>query len=170
MDIFEIKYALEHITILVDTREQNTEQARSRLESMNKPYERKKLDFGDYSAKCALADGGELDFSDSFAVERKMSIDELCGCYCRSRQRFTREFERAKEKGAKLYLLIENATWENIYNGKYRSKMNPVSLTASVLAWLSRYNCQVIFCKAETSGKLIGDIVYREVKERLESG
>lgn len=168
MNYFDIQTALENITILVDTREQDTPQARKRLEGMNLPYERQKLDFGDYSAKCKVSENEEIDFSDVFAIERKMSLDELCGCYCRSRERFTREFERAREKNAKLYLLIENATWENIYAGKYRSKMSANALTASMLAWLSRYNCQLIFCKSETSGKLIGDIIYREVKERLE--
>ena len=167
-DYFDVQSALDHLTILVDTREQDTPQARKRLEGMELPYERRKLDFGDYSAKCAMPDGNEVDFSDQFAIERKMSLDELCGCYCQSRERFTREFERARCKGAKIYLLIENATWENIYAGKYRSKMSSPALTASVLAWLARYNCQVIFCKAETSGKLIRDILYREVKERLE--
>ena len=167
-DFFDVQSALQNITVLVDTREQDTPQARKRLEGMGLPYERQKLDFGDYSAKCILPDGKHLDFSNAFAIERKMNLDELCGCYCRSRERFTREFERASEKNAKLYLLIENATWEKAYEGKYRSKMSASALTASMLAWLSRYNCQLIFCKAETSGKLIADIIYREVKERLE--
>ena len=170
MDIFDVQYALSHITVLVDTREQDTPQSRKRLESMGFTFERQKLDFGDYSAKCVLPDGRELDFSALFAVERKMSLDELANCYCKGRSRFTREFERARQVGAKLYLLVENATWENVYNGRYRLKMSAKALTASMLAWLSRYNCQLIFCKAETSGRLIGDIMYREVKERLERG
>lgn len=167
-DFFDVQTALQNITILVDTREQDTPQARKRLEGMGLPYERQKLDFGDYSAKCTLPDGECIDFSNMFAIERKMNLDELCGCYCKSRDRFTREFERAKDSGAKLYLLIENATWESVYAGKYRSKMSANALTASMLAWLARYNCQLIFCKSETSGKIISDIVYREVKERLE--
>jgi ERCC4-type nuclease len=170
MDVFDIRYALEHITIFVDTREQPTARAKKRLSEMKFPYERKALNFGDYSAKCELSDGTEVDFSASFAVERKMNIDELCNCYCKSRDRFTREFERAREKNAKIYLLIENGSWEHIYNGKYRSRMNSNSLAASVLAWLARYNCQIVFCKSETSGKIISDIIYREVKERLEKG
>ena len=62
METFDISYALEHITVLVDTREQPTIRAKKRLESMNLPYERKKLDFGDYSAKCTLPDDREVDF------------------------------------------------------------------------------------------------------------
>lgn len=169
MDIFEIKYALEHITILVDTREQNTPKLRKRLKAMNYPNERKKLNFGDYSAKCSLSDGTEIDFSNQICIERKMSLDEIASCFCTERKRFTKEFERAKQAKAKLYLLIEDASWEKAYSGVYRSKMRPTAFTASMQAWLARYNCQLIFCEPETSGKLIADILYREIKERLEN-
>ena len=47
------------------------------------------------------------------------------------------------------------------------SQMNPKSLVGSILAWLARYNCQLMFCKKETSGQLIKDILYREGKEAL---
>ena len=166
---FDVKGSLDSMVILVDTREQDTPSLRRRLELMKCPWERQKLDFGDYSAKCRLPDGEWLDLSPKVAVERKMSFDELCACFCRGRQRFTREFERAREAGAAVYLLIENASWENALAGKYRSKMNPKSFIASMTAWLARYRCQLIFCKSETTGVLIHEILYRELKEVLES-
>ena len=49
--------------LLVDTREQPTEKLKRRIEEAGLPYVRKKLDFGDYSCSCVLADGTELDFS-----------------------------------------------------------------------------------------------------------
>lgn len=164
-----MKRSLDSMVILVDTREQDTHSLRRRLELMNCPWERQKLDFGDYSAKCRLPNGEWLDLSPKVAVERKMSFDELCACFCRGRQRFTREFERAREAGAVVYLLIENASWENALAGKYRSKMNPKSFIASMTSWLARYRCQLIFCKSETTGVLIHEILYRELKEVLES-
>ena len=97
-----------------------------------------------------------------------MDLDELAQCYCNGRKRFEREFERAQTAGAKIYLLVENATWEDAYMGNYRSKMSPQSLTASMLAWLARYRCQLIFCRQRTSGRLIYDILYREAREHLE--
>lgn len=168
MDIFEAKYALEHLTLLVDTREQNTPAFRRRMKDTGLPWERKKLDFGDYSAQCRLEDGRVLDFSTKLAIERKMSLDELCACYCRERKRFVKEFERAQASGAKLYLLIENGDWERAYHGDYRSQMSPEALTASMIAWLARYNCQLLFSSPELSGRLIRDVLYREVKERVE--
>lgn len=159
----EVKSALESMVCLVDTREQDTPRLRARLREMGCPWERKKLEFGDYSVKC-----DSMDLSTSIAIERKMNLDELCNCYCRERKRFEREFERARQAGAKVYLLVEDGSWEDAYSGKYRSRMSPESLVASIQAWLARYNCQVIFCQPKTTGRLIHDILYRELKERLE--
>lgn len=159
----EVKTALESMVCLVDTREQDTPRLRARLKEIGCPWERKKLNFGDYSVKCDA-----IDLSETIAVERKMDLDELCNCYCKERKRFEREFERAKQAGAKVYLLIEDGSWEDAYSGKYRSRMSPESLVASIQAWLARYNCQVIFCRQHTTGKLIHDILYRELKEALE--
>jgi len=169
MDLFNIKSTLENVVVLVDTREQNTPALRKRLKNMGFPNERQKLNYGDYSVKC-LSPFGTIDLSNKVSVERKMSLDELCTCYCAGRKRFEREFERAKADNAKIYMLVEKSDWEKAYSGDYRSQMKPQSLVASMLAWLTRYNCQLIFCEAETTGKLIGDILYREVKERLERG
>lgn len=168
MTPFEVSEALEHLTLLVDTREQDTLSFRRRVKEVGIPWERRKLDFGDYSMRVELEDGQEVDFSPAVAIERKMSLDELCQCYGRGRKRFQREFLRAKKAGAKLYLLVENGSWEKAFGGDYRSQMKPQALTASLTAWLARYNCQVIFCQARTTPRLIREIVYREAKERLE--
>ena len=163
MTPFEVSEALERLTLLVDTREQDTISFRLRVKEVGIPWERRKLDFGDYSMKVELEDGNEVDFSPDVAIERKMSLDELCQCYGKERKRFQKEFSRAKEAGAKLYLLIENGNWEKAFEGDYRSQMKPQALTASLTAWLARY-----FCQAKTTPRLIREIVYREAKERLE--
>lgn len=169
MTPFELRDALDGMVVLVDTREQDTARLRARLKDMGCSYERQKLDFGDYSAKFPLPDGGWLDLSSAVCVERKMSMDELCNCFCKDRKRFEREFLRAKGADAKTYLLLENATWEKAYNGDYRSQMSSRSFVGSLCAWLARYNCQLLMCEPETSGKLIRDLLYREGKERLEA-
>lgn len=164
----EIEQVMRSLTVLVDTREQDTPQFRRRMERLNLPHKRCKLDFGDYS--CAVTiDGAEVSLADEFAIERKMSLDELAACYTKGRKRFEREFERARRHGARVYLLIEKASWEKAYNGQYRSRMTPQSLTASMQAWLARYGCQIIMCEPETTPVLIRDICVRETKERLEA-
>lgn len=167
MTVPEIEMALGTLTVLVDTREQDTVLFRKRMKALGLPHARRKLDFGDYSCS-VMADGAELDLSASFAIERKMNLDELAQCYTRGRKRFEREFERAKAAGARIYLLIEDASWESAYNGAYRSQVHPHSLIASMVAWLARYDCQMLMCKPETTPRLIHDICFRETKERLE--
>ena len=133
------------------------------------------LDYGDYTYNFKLTDGKWL-FEDVASahghcvIERKMNLDELSNCFCHERDRFRREFERAAENNATIYLLVEDATWENLINGKYRSKFNPKAFLSSITAWSARYHFKIVFCKHETSGKLIREILYRELKERLETG
>ena len=164
----EMEQTLESMTVLVDTRERPTGFSERRYAQFEKPYRREKLDVGDYSAEFQLPNGGVVTLKDKVVVERKNSIDELCMCFAGERGRFEREFQRAKDGGIKVYLLVENATFEAVYNGRYRSRFNPKSLVASILAWLARYNCVLVFCKAEMSGKLIKDILHYEMREHLE--
>lgn len=164
MDHFAVDKALSTMTVLCDTREQNTLRARKRFKQIGVPIERAALSFGDYSVRCDV-----LDLRDNVAIERKMDLSELAHCYCQERKRFVREFERAKEAVAKLYLLVENGSLDEAYSGHYRARVHPKSLTASMLAWLARYNCQILFCKEENSGQVIHDVLYRELKERLEA-
>ena len=167
MNPVEIEQALSTLTVLVDTREQPTETLTARMKSIGFPCKRQKLDFGDYSCQVTLPCGKLLDFSKQCSIERKMSIDELAICFTTQRERFTREFERSKENNARVYLLVENGSYEKILAGRYRSKVSPSSLMASIFAFSARYDCKVVFCKPETTGRLIREIVYREAKEIL---
>lgn len=168
MHPIELQKCLDSLVLLYDTREQPTARLEKRLYQTGLRPERRKLNVGDYSCECTLPDGSCLDFSDKIAIERKMSIDELCLCFGKERKRFEREFKRAKDMGCKIYLIVENGTWEKVYNGKYRSMYNPVALVASIDAFRARYGMQLDFCKEETTGRLIRDILYREAKEVLE--
>lgn len=160
----EVEDALKSMVCLVDTREHDTPAFRKRVRAFER-WERCKLDAGDYSAKFRLP-GGDWYYL-PVCVERKYAIDELCMCFCRGRGRFEREFQRARDARIKLYLLVEGGSWENVYQGRYGSRMAAKSLTASILAWLARYDCQLLFCKPQTTGPLIRDILFREAKEAL---
>lgn len=169
MTPFELEASLGSMKLLVDTREQPTERLKKRIEGTGLPHERRKLDYGDYSCQCILPNGDVLDLSNRVAIERKMHLDELCACFGRERARFEREFERAKADGCRIYLLVEDGNWEKAYNGKYRSLYTPQALVASIDAFRARYGMQLDFCKEETTGKLIRDILYRELKEHLQN-
>lgn len=163
------------MVVLVDTREQPSQRATRRYESFGCPYKRHTLSYGDYTYNFRLPDGKWLfDANTSVrghcVIERKMNLEELSGCFCQQRERFRKEFERASETGTSIYLMVEDANWENIINGRYKTRFNPNAFLATLTAWQARYNLHLIFCKKETSGKLIKEILYRELKERLENG
>ena len=166
MTRYDVDSALRNMQIVADTREQDTPAFRNRFAGSGLPIVRNKLDFGDYTAVTTIGDK-VYSLENVAVVERKMSLDELALCFGKERARFQREFERSSAAGARVYLLVENATWENLLNGKYRSKLNPDSYFASLLAWSVRYNLVPIFCKAETSGKVIAGILRYELRERL---
>lgn len=176
MDIFEIQQCLESMEIVVDTREQPSKRADKRYAQFGCDFYRKKLDYGDYTYNFCLPNGDRWfpDKAKSIAgdvvIERKEDLTELAGNFFRSRERFAREFERSQGGMAKVYLLVENATWENLLNGKYRSKVHPNAYFSSITAFMARYDIVPIFCKEETSGRIIKEILYRELKERLEKG
>ena len=167
MTPFELEKTLKTMVICVDSREHPTAEAKKRWESFGVPYRIHGLRSGDYTAEFMLPNGETFSLENHALIERKLGISEICGNFCQNRARFIREFERIKEAGAKAYVVIEGASWEEIYNHRYHSKMSPQALVASLTAWMARYNAHIIFCRAETFPKLCREILYREAKEIL---
>jgi hypothetical protein len=166
LDPIEAEECLNNMIFVVDRREQPTKSLEKRLEYL-KPYERETVNAGDYTAKTLLPDGTW--FYVPTAVERKMSLTEIAGNLTRERERFRAEFNRARDHEIRLYILIEQASWEAAYSGAYRSKMKPQSLIASLLTWSARYDCSVLLCnRPDTAGKLIRDILHYEMREALD--
>ena len=174
MDIFEINEVLSTFRILIDSREQRTARSKDRYEAFGVPYERATLRYGDYCGLITLPSGPIYDTSRTVSarcvVERKMSLDELASCFTHGRERFEREFKRAASEEAKVFLLIEDGSWEAIINHRYRSKYNPNAFLASLTAWSIRYELTPIFCRSGTSGRIIKELLYRDLKERLQRG
>lgn len=172
----DIASVMSSMSVLVDTREQDTARARRRLTAIGLPVERVALDYGDYAYNATLPDGRRIyDIRDGrihpqCAIERKMDIDELAQCFCGSRERFEREWQRASGSGARLWLLVENASWSDIYKHRYRTLMHRSALIGSILSWQCRYDSRLIMCDETVSGQLIRDILIRDLKERLEGG
>ena len=176
MTRLEIEKCLESMSVLVDNREQpSTERYDQRVKSLSVPYRRQTLSYGDYAYNFVMPDGMEL-YSPSMTVcapavvERKMNLEELSGCLTQQRKRFEEEFKRARSNNATVYLLIEDANWEKLLAGHYRTRFRPESFFASLTAWIARYQIRIIFCKHEISGRLIKELLYRELKEKLERG
>lgn len=86
--------------IITDTREIRNQHILAEFSKQDTSFKIKKLHFGDYSIE-----GHE----NNIIIERKASLTELAGNFCKGRKRFEAEFIRAKEAGAKIYLLIEDS-------------------------------------------------------------
>lgn len=175
MEGYDIQRCLESFKILVDTAEQPTEEYTKRCDSFGVPYERQNLDYGDYTYDFLLPNGKWLHDSEKavkghVVIERKMSLRELSGNLCQNFDRFCREFDRAKENNASVYLLVEDASWMKILTGKYNTKFNSKAYLHRLLKLIGKYQIKPIFVQKELSGQMIYEILYREAKRKLEEG
>ena len=161
----ELQEALNDFTIICDSREQINAHLTRYFDKQKIPHISRKLDTGDYSAQI-----GALSLERDIVIERKANLDEICGNFTVERERFEREFLRAKAYGTKVVLIVENATWTDVFLGNYRSKVKPQSLIGSLLSWMVRYNITVLFCKPEETGKIIWGILHYAAKEMLING
>ena len=157
----ELTEELKRLTIICDTREQDRHVSEY-FEKNKIPTITRKLDTGDYS--CQLED---VSFEREIVVERKHNLDEICGNFTTERERFEREFIRAKAYGTKVHLIIENASWSDVFLGNYRSKLPSKSLVGSLLSWMVRFNVSVTFCKPNETARIVYGIMYYHVREKL---
>lgn len=171
----EVRAILKQMGVLADTREQVWDHVKDALEAAGCPVEREKLDQGDYTAFVPMSAfpgfqnvPGLYSLQDEVVIERKASLDEIAGNFTTGRDRFEREFIRAKARGVKVYLLIENASWADIFSHNYRSQLNPKSLEGSLRSWQAKYNVSIEFCRPEESARAIYNILHYWLKARLE--
>lgn len=157
----ELTEKLKELTIIVDTREKNLT-PQIYFQSKGIPHIVRKLESGDYSAML-----GDLTLEHDIIIERKAGLTELAGNWTTNRERFSREFTRAKAENTKPFLLVENDTIDDIFLGNYRSKFPAKSMWASLCTWMARYNTSVIFCRPENTGRIIYGIIYYYAREML---
>ena len=91
---------LKKLTIICDSREQVNAHVTKYFDAHHIPHIERKLDTGDYSAQL-----GEMSLERDICVERKHNLDEICGNFTAERERFEREFMRAKAYGTKVVLI-----------------------------------------------------------------
>jgi len=100
-------------------------------------------------------------------IERKTMAD-LLQCLCQSRDRFTRELERARR--IKDFSVIIEASYQDLWTGNYRSGMNPKSAWESVIALQQRHGIPFLFAQnVEISARLAESILIRWFKEHVKA-
>lgn len=153
---------LKKLTIIADSREQVNDHLTQWWDRNSIPYVTRKLDIGDYSAQI-----GDMTLEEDIVIERKRNLDEIAGNFSTSRERFEREFLRAKANGTKVFLIIEDATWEDIYLHNYRSQLSEKSLVASLISFQIRFNITILFCAPQNTPRLIYNLLYYAAREQL---
>ncbi len=158
----EVSELLKKLTVVCDSREQVNGHITSYFDGKKIPYITRKLETGDYSAMI-----DDFTLENEVVIERKANLDEICSNMTAERDRFEREFLRAKANGTKVFLLIENASWSDIFLHNYQSKLTPQSFLATLLAWQVRYNITIVFCKASETAQIVYGILYYAAREAL---
>lgn len=181
----EIEACLESMVCLIDTREQPNARAMRRYKRLNCPYSRQKLEYGDYTYNFSLPNGKPFYdeheiIKPDVVIERKANLEELSGNLTEKRQakhkelgvrnRFEAELLRARESGASVYLLVEDATLSDILKHNYDTRLNETAFFHTLTAYMARYDLKLMFCSSFESGEVIREILFRELKERLTRG
>lgn len=161
----DLKKALNDLVILCDSREQVNQEIVDYLDKKKIRHVTRALETGDYSAML-----GDMTFEDEVVIERKANLDEIAGNFTNGRDRFEREFIRAKANGIKVFLIIENASWTDILLHNYRSDLKPQSFLATLLSWQARFNVTVTFCKPSETGQIIHATLYYWIRNKLKRG
>ena len=153
---------MKDFTIIIDTREQSP----YTFEIIDPTPETiiRKLKTGDYSIDR---------FEDRIAIERKTLSDlygSLGGKKSTRRDRLEREMKRMCDMD--FAAVIVEADWKTIIkNPPSRSKLKPVSVLATIIAWMQRYGVHWLTCPnrtfAEKATHRILDRWYRDEKTGL---
>ena len=115
--------------IIIDNREQRP----FSFEGYPVEIERGTLTTGDYSVP---------GFEDRVAAERK-SLGDLMGCLTSGRERFTRELDRLRSYES--VVVVVEAPFEHLADGRYRSKMHPDAAVQSVISIIQAYRMPIVF-------------------------
>ena len=155
---------------------EDTRQQAGRHEAKHKAW----AAHGDTITRCALPCGDYALFP-RVSVDSKASMQEIAqniGGTTKEHERFRRELERARQAGAKLYILVE----QNHYSSnKERSKVekpidlirwqSPYSVVRGekifrvLVGWMREFPLEVIFCDRRQTGRKIVQIIYGEDNE-----
>lgn len=138
----------DQITAICDTREQTPFD----LSPINTI--RGTLSTGDYSV---------VGLTSFIALERK-SLSDLVMCVGVERERFEKEIQRLLSYETRG--IIVEASWKQLENGKWRSRVSPKAAMGSVLSWIAR---GIPICMAgdrDRAGRMCGHLLFLAARRR----
>ena len=170
MNGYELDSAMKSMQILIDTREKKNAHIVTSLEGRKCPFSAHKLDYGDYTCTYDSGENKAVSIENVVVVERKANLDELAGNITKGRERFEREFLRAKEAGAKVFLMIESGNYDAIQEHRYRSQLPPKSFLNTLFSWQQKYNITISFVSKQFAGDYIYATLFMALKNYLLNG
>lgn len=100
-------------------------------------------------------------------IERK-TLDDLIGCLCQHRERFTRELQRASR--VRDFYVVCEGSYSDLWTGNYRSHMHPRAAWESVIALQQRYGIPFLMAgNVEIAAKLTESILMRWYREHVKA-
>ena len=129
----QLKKILDNLIICVDSREQSNQHIIDFFNKKKIPYKVMKLPLGDYSIMSPKGsfEGQERDiyFTNDFVVERKASIDEICGNLKDDAARLKKELAHLNKHDIEFYIFLEDENYElNLRNANYMSQYDAFTL------------------------------------------
>lgn len=164
----QIKKISKSMIILVDKREKVNNHITEYFDKYNIAYEYQTLDFGDYSFYLPAAGliPQDIYFHKDIVVERKNSLEELSGNLGKERERFEKEFLKAKGSGCQVHLLVENPRgYNDIMEHRYETKYKPLAYIASLKSWENRFDMKTQFIDRQYSGYIIWSTFYYYLRD-----
>lgn len=101
------------------------------------------------------------------AIERK-SIDDLVGSLSSGRDRF--ETELMKARGYDLFVIVVEASMDDVVQHRYRSRMLPASVLQSLFTYQARYGVPTLWAGSrEGAAYAVKSQLEKYLRERTES-
>ena len=156
------------IRIHIDTRENQNKHIIKAFKKHEIDYTVQKIDEGDYSISIP-----EINHTCKAIIESKASLEEISANLCDPKDdngynRFERELIRAKEKGIKIILLIENPNWyEDMMRHNYRTRLKPKQFRGMLFSLCSKYNVTPVGVPREFVGSFIDNTLYYQLRDEL---
>lgn len=173
------KLLKENFLILYDTRERENQWVLDYFDKKKIKYKKQKIDEGDYTAIITKRPemGIYRDLYFPVAVERKASVDELANNLGEKKEdsrdvpRLVRELQRAKTKGTKIFLIVEDIdTMNKIKAGDYRSQYQPKAFLGKLSSMQDLYLSDTIFTNNSNTGFEILRKLHYSVRNFLKAG
>lgn len=170
-----IKKLINQMVVLVDSRENENSHIIDYFTKHKIAYRVKAMECFDYSCEIkANSDLGlpfDISLENLIGIERKGSggsgISELSGNFTTSRNQFEEKWEKAKATTENLYLLIENGSWDDIRQHKYKSEFGENAFYNSLISWRTKYGFHIDFVKTEDTGNHILRLLADKLKKVL---